>query len=107
MKPDHPLYVVGKGWTPVCEVQPGETLLRVDETAAAAPALLCRRGLRYVDRNIEDILPGDYIVSRDQNDPFGPLVYSRVDKVYRRLADHLRILRIRDFAARADAQDDR
>ena len=36
MKPDHPLYVVGKGWTPVCEVQPGETLLRVDETAAAA-----------------------------------------------------------------------
>ena len=104
MTAHHPLYVVGKGWTPVCEVKPGDTLLAVDESVATvAVATSHRRSLRCVNRNIEDILPGDYIVSRDQNDPFGPLVYSRVDKVYRQLADHLRILRIRDFAARADA----
>jgi hypothetical protein len=101
MKPNHPLYVVGKGWTPVCEIKPGNTLMAVDESVVTvAPAASHRYGLRYVDRNIEDILPGDYILSRNQNDPYGPLVYSRVDKVYRRLADHLRILSIRDFSAR-------
>ncbi len=101
MKPDHPLYVVGKGWTPVCDIRPRDTLLTAEESIATiAPALSRRRRLPYVTRNIEDILPGDFILSRDQNNPDGPLVYSRVDKVYRRLADHLRILRIRDFARR-------
>jgi len=100
MKPDNLRHVVGKRWTPVCEVEQRDVLLTDDESAAAVvspPIRSRRRGLLSDDRNIEDIVAGDYIVSRDQNDPHGPLVYSRVDRVYKRLADHLRVLRIRDF----------
>jgi hypothetical protein len=56
--------------------------------------------VRCRTRSIEYIREGDVILSRDQNDPYGALVYRRVEKVYRRLADHLRILRIQDLAAR-------
>ena len=84
------------------DIQSGGGLL----TAESSVATLVRRNgvgsrahrIRYVTQSIEDIATNDHVVSRDQNSPNGPLVLGRVDRVYKRLADHLRILTIRDFA---------
>ena len=54
----------------------------------------------YRTRNVERVRKGDMIATRDENDPYGPIVYRRVTEVYRRLADHLRILSMQDSAGR-------
>ena len=51
---------------------------------------------RIVTKNVEDVLKGDLVVSRDENDPHGRLVLVPVDETFRRLADHLRIVDIHD-----------
>jgi YD repeat-containing protein len=67
--------------------------VRLAEGAVSTvPRVRCRT------RSIEEIIAGELIASRDQNEPFGPVVYSRVDRIYRRLADHLRILTVLGFA---------
>jgi hypothetical protein len=51
---------------------------------------------RVVAKNVEDVLKGDLVVSRDENDPSAPLVLVMVDETFRRLSDHLRNVDIRD-----------
>jgi hypothetical protein len=74
----------------------GDTALAL---LASTVARLAKK-LRYITRNVEDVQENDYIASRDQNNPDAPLVLSRVERVFKRLADHLRILAIRDMAGR-------
>src|SRR5439155_15988582 len=43
-------------------------------------------------KNIEDVVPGDFVVARDEKT--GALEPKEVLKVYRRVSDHLRVLRV-------------
>lgn len=56
--------------------------------------------IRHRTKNVEHVRKGEFVASRDENDPNGPMVYRRVTEVYRRLADHLRNLTIQDFEGR-------
>lgn len=60
----------------------------------------------YVTANIEDIVvrgggemgdgDGQLVISRDQHDPDGPLVYRRIARTYQRTAHGLQVLTVRD-----------
>ena len=52
--------------------------------------------LRFKTQNIEEVRKDDYIASRDQNNPNGPLVLSRVERVFRQARTTSRIVAIRD-----------
>ena len=78
----------------------GTAGLRADGVSLAQGSVGTLNSVRYRTRAVERVRKGDIIASRDENDPYGPIVYRRVTEVYRRLADHLRILQIRDFAGR-------
>jgi hypothetical protein len=48
----------------------------------------------FITRNIEDLRPGDMVVSRDEHDLNDNLDLRPVVQVFRKVSDHLRILRI-------------
>jgi RHS repeat-associated protein len=68
------------------------------DSSATAPSMHVRA--RYVTRNIEDLKVGDKVLAWDEWS--GRQQLQPIDRVYRRVADHLRILRIR--AADGDEQ---
>ena len=94
------VHVRGRGWVHASDVRCGDVVL-VSPVPAGAFRPRRPRRLRYVTRNIENVAAGSYVCSRDQNNPNGPLVMSLVERVYRRVSDHLRVLSVRDFNARA------
>jgi RHS repeat-associated protein len=47
-----------------------------------------------ITRNIEDLRPGDTVLSRDQNDAADDVQPHKVVRVFRKVSDHLRILKI-------------
>ena len=64
--------------------------------------LLCRSnvtasplGQSLHTKKIEEVKVGDYVLSRDQNDRNAPANGKRVEDVFRRTADHLRLLTLR------------
>ncbi len=83
------------------EIETGENAgsLATDVSLAEGGTAIASK-VGYRTRNVEQVRRGDVIISRDQNDPFGPLVHSHVEQVYKRLTYHLRILRIGDPADR-------
>ena len=48
----------------------------------------------YVTRNIEDVEAGDWVLTRDQNDPDGALVRAQVTAVFRHQVTSLRTLSV-------------
>jgi hypothetical protein len=48
----------------------------------------------YITRNIEDLQPGDMVVSRDEHNSHDDLDLRPVLQVFRKVSDHLRILQI-------------
>ena len=103
MKEGHPLFVASKRWTPVRDIAVGDELLAPGESVATVAARPSPRRFRLVTKNIEDILDGDLVLSRNENDPDGPLVLVRVDRTFRRIAFHLRILSIADISGQSDS----
>src|SRR5207245_2772671 len=54
----------------------------------------------YITVPIETLREGDWIMSRDENDPDVPLVAARISKKYVRIADHLQLVGFEDSASR-------
>jgi len=57
--------------------------------------------------NIEDLKEGDYVLSRDQHDPDGPLVAGRISRKYKWITDHLQIVGVEDALGRRHGGDQR
>ena len=103
MKEGHPLFVAGKGWAPAQNIRLADKLLALGESVATVAVTPSVRRFRLVTKNIEDILSDDLVLTRDENDPDGPLVLVRVDRTFRRIAFHLRILSIDDICGQSDS----
>jgi hypothetical protein len=74
-----------------------QELQRAAEAGGTGTAVATQlRIVDYVTVPAETVQKGDLIVSRDENDPDGPLVARRVTQTYRRLSNHLQILEIQD-----------
>jgi hypothetical protein len=75
---------------------------------AAEGSTATAKRLRYKTMAIEDLVArgggemgdggGQFVISRDQHDPDGPLVRRRITRTYQRTAYHLQVLTLRDEA---------
>ena len=97
-------YLRDGGWLPVTWFTIGTivlaTCLLCGQSAHSTPsqtnAAAVPSAAKYITKSIEDIRPGDLVLSRDEHG--NAIEMKRVVETYRRVSDHLRILTFEDEA---------